>query len=65
MFRFRLLSSQKWRIFEKKTTNYKWVILSKLGHFKHFELKTLFYRVFYGLSKYQKNIEIGQIKLKL
>ena len=45
--------------------NYKWVILSKLGHFKHFELKTLFYRVFYGLSEYQKNIEIGQIKLKL
>ncbi len=34
------LSDQNWLIFLEKTMNYKWVILSKSGHFEHFELST-------------------------
>ena len=45
--------------------DYKWVILSKLGRFKHYELNTKSYRVFNGLSEYCKIIELRQIKLKL
>ncbi len=45
--------------------NYKWVILSKSDQFKNFELNTLFYRVFCGLSENHKIIEIGQAELEL
>ena len=31
---------QKWAGFEKKTLDYKWMILSKSGRFEHFELNT-------------------------
>ncbi len=33
--------------FEEKTRSNKWLILSKSGRFKHFELSTMFYRVFF------------------
>ncbi len=45
--------------------NYKWVILSKLGHFEYFELNTLSCRVFRWLFEYHKIIEIGQVELEL
>ena len=45
--------------------NYKWVILSKLSHFKNLLLKMQVCRVFCGLSENHKIIEIEQAKLKL
>ncbi len=65
MLRFRNFFGSKRLIFDKKTVDYKWVILSKLDCFEQFELNTLFYRVFNGLLEYQKIIENEHIKLKL
>ncbi len=45
--------------------DYKWVKLSKSDYFKYFQLNTLSYGVFYGLSTDHKIIEIEQIKPKL
>ncbi len=51
--------------FWQKTMDYKWVKLSKLGHFKTCELSTSSCRVFDRLSDHYKIIEIEQAKLKL
>ncbi len=45
--------------------DYNWVILSKSGHFKNFELNTLSDRVFSEDSEYIKIICIGCTELKL
>ncbi len=49
---------------EKKTMDYKWVILSILGCFKHFEFNIPSDRVSSGLSEYLKIISIGQPEYK-
>ncbi len=51
--------------FWKKIMDFKWVKMPKLGCFENFELNTTSYRVFYGLSKNHKIIEIEQAKLEL
>ncbi len=66
MFRFENCVTSKCAKFEKKPcTIYKWVILSKLSHFKLFELNTSYYRVFDALSENHKIIEIERTQLKL
>ncbi len=49
----------------EKTMGYRWVILSKLGCFKSFELNIPSCRVFYGLSENHKIIRFGQTVFKL
>ncbi len=51
--------------FLRKTMDYKWVILWKLGRFKFFNSNTSSYRVFHGLSEDHKIIEFEQEKLIL
>ena len=57
---------QNLAIFDKKPwTIYKWMILSKSGHFENIELNIPPNRVFCGLSEYLKIICIGWIEHKL
>ncbi len=45
--------------------DYKWVVLSKLSHFKLFEQNASSDRVFDGVLENHKIIEIEQTELKL
>ncbi len=46
-------------ILDKKTMDYKWVILVKFDCFEYFEFNVLSDRVFHGLSECLKIIHIG------